>query len=876
MNKPRLFLIDATAFCYRAFYAIRSLSTSFGQPTNAIYGFINMLNKILKEKNPQFLAVCFDVSRDTFRLKKFAEYKIKRPPMPDELSSQIPLIKEVISAYGITIFEQEGYEADDIIATLTRKAKEEGISTTIVSSDKDMLQLVDEDTAVFSPYKDEGIIYDEKKVSERFGIEPQRITDIIALMGDDVDNIPSVPGIGEKTAVALIKEFGSLEKLLMNIDKIKSEKIKIAIKDNMDTIELNRELAVLDKKIDLDFNLDKLKITEPNYQELFRLFKFLEFKTLLKDLEVKEDKSPDIEVATLEDEELKDLINPTLACKGGINPQDELILYGETLDSLIFYVNPALSTAKRDYEIRKGGVKDKFFRFTHPGANLKAILSNPQIKKIGHDLKKINVSLAKQDTVLDGLYFDTMIAGYLINPSKSGYNLDDLAWDYLGGLLKTGSINNPDAVGIIKQLKPKLERELRDKSLFNLFTEIEMPLIEVLAQMELTGIKLDLEILNKLSKDLEKRLIKLIEDIYEASGSQFNINSPKQLRDILFEKLKLPIIKRSKTGPSTDEEVLRKLADKHKLPHFLLEYRQLTKLKSTYIDALPNLLDPKTGRIHTSFNQTATETGRLSSSEPNLQNLPIKTDLGKNIRRAVIAFSKDSYLLSCDYSQVELRILAHLSKDKNLISAFNNDKDIHKITASLIYGLEEKDITDPMRETTKRVNFGIIYGLTSFGLSRDLGISIDEAQAFIEAYFTRYPQVKDYMQEQIKQAKKEGFVTTILGRRRYIPEINNKNQSIRQVAERQAINTPIQGSASDLIKLAMIQIHNQIKTKDLRARMILQIHDELLFDVPEEEMDEFVALVKDKMENVLKLDVPIKVDMKKGENWLEMEDIKCG
>jgi DNA polymerase-1 len=843
MTKPKLFLIDATAFCYRAFYAIRSLSTSFGQPTNAIYGFINMLNKILKEKNPQFLAVCFDVSRDTFRLKKFAEYKIKRPPMPDELSSQIPLIKEVISAYGVTIFEQEGYEADDIIATLARKAKEEGISTTIVSSDKDMLQLVDEDTAVFSPYKDEGIIYDEKKVSERFGIGPERITDIVALMGDDVDNIPSVPGIGEKTAVALIKEFGSLEKLLSNIDKIKSEKIKTAIKNNIDTIKLNKELAVLDKKIDLDFNLDKLKITEPNHQELFRLFKFLEFKKLLKDLEVREDKTPDIGVDTFQDKELKDLINP----------QDELILCGDNLGSLIFHA------------------KGKFFRITHPGANLKAILLNPQIKKIGHDLKKINVSLAKQDTVLDGLYFDTMVAGYLINPSKSGYNLNDLAWDYLDGLLKSDSMNNVEAVDIIKQLKPKLERELRDKSLFNLFTEIEMPLVEVLSQMELTGIKLDLEILNKLSKDLEERLIKLIEDIYETSGCQFNINSPKQLRGILFEKLKLPIIKRSKTGPSTDEEVLRKLANKHKLPALLLEYRQLTKLKSTYIDALPDLVDPKTGRIHTSFNQTATETGRLSSSEPNLQNLPIKTDLGRNIRRAVIAFSKDSYLFSCDYSQVELRILAHLSKDKNLISAFKDNKDIHKITASLIYGLEGKDITESMRDTAKRVNFGIIYGLTSFGLSRDLGISVDEAQAFIEAYFSRYPKVKDYVQEQINHAKKEGFVTTILGRRRYIPEINNKNQSIRLLAERQAINAPIQGSASDLIKLAMVKIHEQIKINALKTRMIIQIHDELVFDVFKEEMAEFVDFARDKMENVLELDVPIKVDIKKGKNWLEME-----
>jgi len=846
MVKSRLFLIDAMAFCYRAFYALQNLSTSFGQPTNAIYGFLNILNKILREKKPQFLAVCFDVSRDTFRLKKFAEYKIQRPPMPDGLRSQIPIIKEIISAYGIAMYELEGFEADDIVATLAKKAGEKGIATTIVSSDKDILQLVNEDTTVFSPYKDEGIIYDEEKVLERFGVGPQRIADIIALMGDDADNIPGVPGIGEKTAVGLIKEFGSLEKILNNIDKIKPEKLRAALKDNIDKIELNKELAVLDARLDLDFDLDKLKINAPDQQELFRLFKLLEFKTLLKDLEIKEDSSQQQEAQVLQDEELKELIREG----------DEIILCGEGLDNLVFCA------------------KDKVFRLDNPGVSLKITLSGPKIKKISHDLKKINISLAKEGIILGGLYFDTMVAGYLINPSKSGYGLADLAFDYLDKFIKAGSVDNLKAVTLIRRLKPKLEEELRNKGLLSLFTDLEMPLVEVLTQMELTGIKLDTQVLKNLSQDLEKRLIELVEGIYEMSGCQFNINSPKQLRDVLFEKLKLPVIKRSKTGPSTDEEVLRKLADKHKLPKLLLEYRQLMKLKSTYIDVLPGLVDPKTGRIHTSFNQTATETGRLSSSEPNLQNIPIKTDLGRNIRRAVVAFSKDSYILSCDYSQIELRILAHISKDENLIFAFKNDKDIHKTTASLIYGLEEKDITDSMRETAKRVNFGIVYGLTSFGLSRDLGIPVDEAQAFIDAYFSRYPRVKDYVERQISQAKKEGFVTTILGRRRYIPEINNKNQGIRQVAQRQAINTPIQGSASDLIKLAMIQIHNQIKTKNLKSKMILQIHDELLFDVPEDGSDEFAELVKDRMENVLKLDVPIKVDMRRGRNWLEMENIK--
>jgi len=846
MSKPKLFLIDATAFCYRAFYAISGLSTSFGQPTNAIYGFISMLNKILKEKKPDFLAVCFDVSKDTFRAKKFAEYKMNRPPMPDQLSSQIPLIKEVIAAYGIAIFEREGYEADDIIATLAKKAEEKGFFTTIVTSDKDMLQLVDDNTSVFSPYKDEGVTYDENKVLERFEVEPQKISDIISLMGDNADNIPSVPGIGEKTAVALVKEFGSVEKLLSSADKIKTEKVKRAIKENTDKIKLNKELALLDKEIDLDFDAEQLKIPEPNYQELVRLFKLLEFKKLLNELDITIDEPQQIAIAVLVDKELK----------GILNEPGEIILSGDRLEDLVFCV------------------EEKAFRIKEAGVNLKGILSNPAIRKIGYDLKKIAVSLSKDGIEAKGLYFDTMIAAYLLNPSKSGYGLNDLALDYLGELMKPSSLDNPKAIGLIRQLKPKLEAELRDKSLLGLFREIEMPLVGVLAQMELTGIKIDTQILSKLSKDVEKRLIKLIDEIYDASGTQFNINSPKQLRDILFDRLKLPVVKRSKTGPSTDEEVLRKLADKHKLPHLLLEYRQLTKLKSTYIDALPNLLDPKTGRIHTSFNQTATETGRLSSSEPNLQNLPIKTELGKNIRKAVIAFDNDSCLLSCDYSQVELRILAHLSRDESLISAFKNNKDIHKITASLIYGLEEKDVTDQMRETAKRVNFGIIYGLTSFGLSRDLGIAPDEAGAFIDAYFSRYPRVKDYIQEQIAFAEKEGFVTTILGRRRYLPEIKNKNQGIRQLAQRQAINTPIQGSASDLIKLAMVKISDEINVKGFKSKMIMQIHDELVFDMPQEEVGEFVGLVRDRMENVLKLEVPVIVDIKRGKNWLEMGEVK--
>jgi len=792
------------------------------------------------------MAVCFDVSRDTFRQKKFAEYKIQRPAMPDGLSSQVPLIKEIISAYGITIFQKEGYEADDIIATLSHKAKQKGFVVTIVSSDKDILQLVDDDTVVFSPYKDKGVVYDKNKVLQRFGVGPEGIPDIIALMGDDVDNIPGVPGIGEKTAVELIKEFGSLEKLLLNIDKIQKNKIKKTIMDNIQNIRLNKELAVLDDNMDIDLDLDTLKIKKPDLKELFRLFKYLEFKTLLKNLDLREDNLGKIKVFLLKDKELKNLIGSA----------DELVLYGQSLNNLIFYI------------------KDKFYELDKIGPSLKAILSNPNVKKTSHDLKKLKISLAKDNVVLAGLHFDTMIAGYLLKPSKSEYNITDLAWDYLGEMPSAKSTNNQIIVDWICKVKPILGKELKDKKLEDLFGDIEMPLVEVLAEMELNGIKLDLAVLKELSKETEKRLIKLIEDIYDIGGTQFNINSPKQLRDILFEKLKLPIIKRTKTGPSTDEGVLRNLATQHELPALLLEYRQLTKLKSTYIDTLPQLVDTNTDKVHSCFNQTGTETGRLSSSNPNLQNIPIKTDIGKKIRKAIIASCGGNYLLSCDYSQIELRFLAHLSKDENLISAFKDDKDIHKTTASLIYGLEEKDITDLMREMAKRVNFGIIYGLTPYGLSRDLEISFDEAQAFIDAYFARYARVKEYIQQQIEKAKNDSFVTTILGRRRYIPEINNKNQNIRQFAERQAVNTPIQGSASDLIKLAMIQIHSQIRKDALKTQMVLQIHDELVFDVPGKEMDTLVRLVKDRMENVLKLEVPLKVVIKTGKNWLEMKEVK--
>lgn len=845
MGNKRLYLIDATAFCYRAFYTLTGLSTSFGQPTNAIYGFLNMLNKVLKKEKPDYLAVCFDVSRETFRTKKFAGYKIQRPPMPDGLSSQIPIIKKIVAAYGMPIFEKEGFEADDIIATLNSKAKSEGLAVIIISSDKDILQLVDNDTVVFSPYKDEGVTYTSKEVLERYGVGPGGVSDIIALMGDQADNIPGIPGIGEKTAAGLVKSFGTLDRLLTDIDKIKQEKIRNAIKDNIELLKLNKELVLLDNNVEIDFSLEKVKIGKPDFKELYDLFKYLEFKKLLRELPLEEDKQEAKSALKYIDKDLKSVLE-------GV---DELMLYGTSSLDLVFYA------------------KNKFFGVQDLWGNIKKVLEDANVKKISHDLKKLRVLLANERIVLRGAYFDTMIAAYLLNPSRTAYTLSDLTLDYLDEPMGNMAMGGERGIALIAKLVPKLENELHNKELFKLFSEIEMPLIEVLAMMELSGIKIDTGLLKKLSSEIEKRLVKLIDEIYEVSGSQFNINSPKQLSAVLFEKLKLPVVKKTKTGASTDEEVLRKLADKHKLPKLLLEYRQLTKLKTTYIDALPELVDKKTGRIHASFNQAGTETGRLSSSNPNLQNMPIKTDIGRNIRKAIISSSEKSYLVSFDYSQVELRILAHLSKDKNLITSFGEDKDIHKATASLIYGLKEADILDTMRDVAKRVNFGIIYGLTSYGLSRDLNIPVLEAQNFIDAYFITYPKVKDYIDSQIKKAREDGFVTTILGRRRYLPEINNKNMGIRQFAERQAVNTPIQGSAADLIKLAMIKIHDELTGGKLKSRLIMQIHDELVFDVPSEESNELVGLVKEKMENVLQLDVPVRVDIKKGKNWLEMEAV---
>ncbi|NQU74290.1 MAG: DNA polymerase I [Candidatus Omnitrophica bacterium] len=885
MNK-RLFLIDGTFFCYRAYYAIRTLMNSKGQPTNAVYGFIAMLNKLIKEQNPDYLGVAFDLRGPTFRHKKFEAYKITRKPMPDDLVSQIPLIKETLGAYNIPIFEQQGYEADDILATLAKEASSKVIDTFIVTGDKDALQLIGPHIKVYNTHK-EGLVLDAEAVKEQFKVGPEQITDLMALMGDASDNIPGVTGIGEKTAIQLIAEFGSLESLFNNLDKIKSEAKRELLKKYKNQAEMSKELALLDCKVPIEVKFEDLKMQEPDREKLTTLFRDLEFKTLLD--QVIERKELDASYRLIKGEKaFKDFLKR-------LSSQDLFAFDFETTSSdpiqaSLVGVSFCWEEGKADYiDFRTQGLNTEYVL-----GKIKPILEDETVKKIGQNIKYEKLVLANHGIDLRGIYFDTMVASYLLNQSKLTHNLSSIALEYLNHkmtdiseLIGKGKKQiTMDQVDIDRvcsyccedsdvtlRLKEILEKRLREKGLLELFSDVEIPLIDVLARMEFLGVSLDVGYMEEISKKTQKKLEALTKDIYEMAGCEFNINSPKQLQDILFVKLKLPVIKRTKTGMSTDEEVLWKLAGKHSLPKALLEYRGLAKLKSTYMDALPKLINTKTKRIHTSFNQTVTSTGRLSSSEPNLQNIPVRTEIGRQIRKAFIPKDKKSVILSADYSQIELRILAHLSGDEVLREALQGDLDVHSHTASLIFDVPQDHVTDQQRSQAKTVNFGIVYGMSAYGLSKDLGIEVEKAQKFIDSYFERYPKVREFIYKCIGGAREEGFVTTLLNRRRYIPEINSENINIRNFAERTAINTPIQGSAADLIKLAMIDIHKELESGKLYSAMILQVHDELVFDVPKDELKTITDLVKKKMEGIMALSVPIKVNISVGKNWLELEEI---
>lgn len=903
-NKKQFYIIDGNAYVYRSFYAIKGLATSTGFPTNAIYGFVSLLLKILHENKPDYLAIAFDTQAPTFRHKEFAYYKADRPEMPDPLVQQFPIIKDILKAFNIAVIEQQGYEADDIIGTLAKKAEALGIDVVIVTGDKDALQLINENIKV-RPYivrgaSDQNFIYDESEVEKRYGVAPNKITDLLGLMGDTSDSIPGIPGIGEKTAGELLTQFESLEDLIEHVDKVKNERRRELIKQYSDQAILSKRLATINVyvPIEVDFGNYKIEISSDglpancNRNELIELFKKLEFNKFLKEINLQEEQVKiDAEYKIIFSEtDLDELVNK-------LKESSEFAIDTETsgLDPLTSDI-VGISIAIRPHEAYYIPISHTYIGVPTQLSlelvidKLKPILEDHNIGKIGQNIKYDLQVLRHYGIELSGITFDTMIASYVLNPSSRGHSLDNLAMT----LLDHKMIPIEDLIGkgkdqinlseveiervcnyscedadITLQLKNLMEPKLKQSELEGVFKGIELPLISVLADMEMTGVKIDTEWLDKLSIDLSKQLDDLTKEIYSLAGQEFNINSTQQLGDILFSKLKLPTGKKTKTGYSTNEAELKRLSDEgYELPSRILQYRTIAKLKSTYIDALPGYINPKTGRVHTTFNQAVTETGRLSSSNPNLQNIPIKTEEGKEIRRAFI--SEDGYLImSVDYSQIELRMLAHLSKDPILIEAFNKGEDIHSSTAALIFGLPKDQITSDMRRKAKTVNFGIIYGISAFRLSKDLGISTSEAQEFIDSYFKTYFGVKTYLDEVLKFARKNGYVTTISGRRRFIPEICAQDKVQRESAERTAINTPVQGSAADLIKIAMINIANFIKSEKLSSRLILQIHDELVFEVLEDELEIMKSTVCSLMENSLTLDIPLKVDVGVGKNWLE-------
>jgi len=882
MDRKKIFLIDGNSFCYRAFYAIKDLKTSAGFSTNAVYGFIAILNKILVNDKPDYVAIVFDLPKPTFRHKKFHEYKITRKPMPCDLIEQIPVIKEVVKAYNIPIFELEGYEADDIIATIAKKTSNKNTTCFIVTGDKDALQLVDDNIKVYNVQKD-GLVFDKEEVMKKYGIPPELMVDFMSLTGDSIDNVPGVPGIGEKTALKLIQDFHDIDSLLKNTNQIKSESQRTKIEQNKDMIKLSKELITLDTNVPIDIKLDDLKLKEADNKALFEIFKRLEFNSLLQT--VAEVKSWNSKYVLINDMNMFD----KFLCDLEKTTEFSFDFETTSTDPLMAIPVGVSFCWKNSHAIYLSFNKslnfDDFIKKT------KKIFESDKIKKYGQNIKYEILILKNAGLDLKGEIFDTMIASYLLNPSRAIHNLGAITLEYLSykktsieSLIGKGTKQitmdkvDPEKVcnyccedsESVFRLKPILEEKLKEKNLFELFATMEIPLIDVLARIEQNGVCIDEAVLKKLDIEVSKKLSELEKLIYESAGLQFNINSPKQLSDVLFGKLKLKVFKKTKTGFSTDEEVLKKLSKTHILPQLILSYREVAKIKSTYIESLLSLINPKTKRLHTSFNQTVTATGRLSSSNPNLQNIPIKTELGATVRKAFVA-AKNNILICADYSQIELRILAHLSEDMELINAFANDRDIHKATAALIFNIGEDSVTNEMRNIAKTVNFGIVYGMSSYGLSNDLNISVEDAKTFIDSYFTKYKRVKEYIGNTIEFARKNGFVATIFNRRRYIPEINSTDQKIQQFAERVAVNAPIQGSAADFIKLAMIEIDKSLKKIGGSVKMILQVHDELVFEAPQDE-NTITEMIREKMENVFPLKVPVRVKIKTGKNWLEAKE----
>lgn len=902
-RRKTVYLVDGSAVFYRAYFAfIRNpLINSRGENTSATFGFVNSLLKIINEEKPDYIAIAFDTKQPTFRHERYPEYKSTRAKMPDELVDQLPRIRQAAEALNIPCYELEGYEADDIIGTMARRAEKEGFEVWCVTGDKDFFQLVSENVMVYNPKGSSGEPdrYGPEEVKAKFGVYPDKVIDKLALMGDSSDNVPGIPGIGPKTADSLLEQFGSLDSVLEKYESVKAKGTRQKIADHADSARISRELVIIKTDVPIGFKLDDLRKKEINYELAKELFLELEFNRLLKQL-LPESEAADISEtvpATAEAdyrpvsslEELKTLVETMSGSK-------EIAVDTETtsLDALeADLVGVSLTDkARTGYYIPLGHSVDVEQNLPRKEALklLKKLLENPKVQKCGQNIKYDFHVLRRCGIEINPIGFDTMLASYVIDPSARDKSLNFLAMKYLDYQMQPitdliGSGKNQrtfDTVPVDKatfyaaedadftfRLRGKLAPLIDEHGMNNLYYNIELPLVTVLADMEREGIRVDTEFLGSLSGDMDSRIDALKKKIFKVAGVEFNINSTQQLSHILFEKLGLPTKGRTakKTGFSTDVKVLEELANRHPFPKLVLDYRQLTKLQNTYIDAIPRLVRADTGRVHTSFNQTIAATGRLSSTDPNLQNIPVRTEEGREIRKAFIPRDSDHVLLVADYSQIELRILAHYSEDKGLMKAFRNREDIHARTAAEVYGVDIDKVTPEMRRAAKTANFAVIYGVTAYGLSQQSELNLEESKDFIDTYFERYPGISKYMERMKQTARDTGFVTTLFNRRRYLPEIHSKNFNVRQFAERIAINTPIQGTAADMIKVAMTKIHKRMA--GMRSKMVLQVHDELVFDAHKDELTLLKSIVTEGMEKAMKLNVPIVADVGVGDNWLD-------
>lgn len=862
----KLLILDSNSILNRAFYGVRYLSAKDGTPTNAIYGFLNILLKLIKEQEPDYICAAFDVKAPTFRHKQYEGYKAQRKPMPEGLAAQMPLAKDVLRAMGVTILEKEGYEADDIIGTVARLCEESEISCFIATGDKDDLQLASDKTKVILTVTKSGynetIIYDDKAVKEKYHVTPTEFIDVKALMGDPSDNIPGVKGVGEKTAMSLIEKHHSIEYIYENIDGIGLKGAMLQkMKDGREMAFMSKELATINRNTPIEFNAEECVFDGfENNGELYEILKRLELNSIIKKLDL----SGGDNVKENED------IFKDFSYQVG----DKNMISGDKVTVVLDFDGDNISSAAV-------GVGNNAVVLNEQD-DIKELLEDDSIAKVMFDVKEAIVKLNGRIDIKN-IVDDTAIAAYLVDPAKNEYTIEKLASEYFGTVIEKPEVKQLSLLDDVETdrseylakcavalgvLNERIGDKIKENGQEKLYQEVELPLVTVLAHLEINGFLVDDNQLKEFADKLGEKIDALTNEIYMLAGEEFNINSPKQLGVILFEKLELKPVKKTKTGYATNADVLEKLRDKHPIVNFIMEYRQLAKLKSTYCDGLTAVVNPNTHRIHSVFTQTVTVTGRLSSTEPNLQNIPTRTELGREIRKMFVA--KDGYVLvDADYSQIELRVLAHIANDETMINAFRNNEDIHAVTASQVLGIPLEDVTKEQRSSAKAVNFGIVYGIGEFSLAQDLHISVKEAKAYIESYLEKYHGVRNYMESIKEQAKKDGYVKTMLNRIRYIPELKSPNYNIRQFGERVALNTPIQGTAADIIKLAMVRVDNRLINEGLKSKLILQVHDELIVEAHKDEVNKVKQILNEEMQNAMELNVPLKVDMSTGHSWYD-------